>query len=364
MSTSIFTFTHKKFTPPSDQTYIPMQVGAATNPDLGYLSDATGDNISELNKFYGELTGMYWIWRNYTEADFIGMCHYRRYFVNEQYRLMTEADVERILSTHDVILSNKIQCNKPSYFEDFADAHDENILRITGDVIRDIYPEYYETYNKVFSEGYCHFGNLMIMPHHLFNQYAAWLFNIFSELEPRLRFDFKDLYHQRIFGFISENLVNVWTRHNNLSVYESNIGITSEKIETKEFKLAMTQLFKMRQTEEASKMFYEYTKLRPDIRLPQSDLSGEIPIIEHLIYICNEEAKDNLSNTLDFSTDLTTLIKLYRFTKDAIIKKQTDEIMKNNISWYMVCVIIMNGGVPAKQVQEYLEFYGNLYNKD
>ena len=71
---------------PNDDMYIPLHVGAEGkkdkqgNPlDLGYQKDNTGENISELNASYCELTGLYWAWKN-LDADFIGLSHYRRHF--------------------------------------------------------------------------------------------------------------------------------------------------------------------------------------------------------------------------------------------------------------------------------------------
>ena len=62
---TIFTMTHKKFSKPDDAAYVPVQVGRAVNEALGYLGDDTGDSISEKNCYYGELTGIYWVWKNY-----------------------------------------------------------------------------------------------------------------------------------------------------------------------------------------------------------------------------------------------------------------------------------------------------------
>ena len=55
----IFTMTHKKFIEPEDSIYVPLQVGRAASENLGYLGDDTGDSISEWNRYYGELTGVY-----------------------------------------------------------------------------------------------------------------------------------------------------------------------------------------------------------------------------------------------------------------------------------------------------------------
>lgn len=64
MSVTIFTMTHKKFPTPGDLIYVPLQVGRAGAEDLGYIGDDAGVSISEKNCYYGELTGVYWVWKN------------------------------------------------------------------------------------------------------------------------------------------------------------------------------------------------------------------------------------------------------------------------------------------------------------
>lgn len=65
-----------------DDIYMPIQVGKALHPelDLGFQCDNTGDNISEKNGSYCELTALYWAWKNLKDIDYIGLCHYHRYF--------------------------------------------------------------------------------------------------------------------------------------------------------------------------------------------------------------------------------------------------------------------------------------------
>ena len=78
-SVKIIIATHKKYRMPDDEMYIPVQVGAEGKDDLGYTRDNTGDNISNLNSQYCELTGLYWAWKN-LDADYVGLAHYRRHF--------------------------------------------------------------------------------------------------------------------------------------------------------------------------------------------------------------------------------------------------------------------------------------------
>lgn len=66
--------------------YKPLLVGAYgcdhTDPFYDY-DDSTTDNISRKNANYCELTGLYWICKNYSEGLY-GLVHYRRFFTNNQ----------------------------------------------------------------------------------------------------------------------------------------------------------------------------------------------------------------------------------------------------------------------------------------
>ena len=60
---------------------VPIEVGARQRNNFLYETrDDVGDNISELNEFYGELTGLYWIWKNRKigDDDIVGFCHFNK----------------------------------------------------------------------------------------------------------------------------------------------------------------------------------------------------------------------------------------------------------------------------------------------
>ena len=60
---------------------IPIEVGAQNRTSFIYpIHDDTGDNISQENEYYGELTGLYWVWKNVKieDTDIIGFCHYNK----------------------------------------------------------------------------------------------------------------------------------------------------------------------------------------------------------------------------------------------------------------------------------------------
>ena len=60
--------------------YSHLVCGAAINETTTeFNKDNSGDNISSRNKYFSELTGIYWVWKN-TSSDIVGFCHYRRFF--------------------------------------------------------------------------------------------------------------------------------------------------------------------------------------------------------------------------------------------------------------------------------------------
>ena len=72
---------HKGIVAPQSDIFLPVHVGAeqAKLPLKNTTPDNTGDNISERNFTFCELTAQYWAWKN-LDADYYGLCHYRRYF--------------------------------------------------------------------------------------------------------------------------------------------------------------------------------------------------------------------------------------------------------------------------------------------
>ena len=62
MNIKILVAAHKQCEMPKSDVYLPVQVGKALHPDLdlGYQPDNEGENISEKNPYYSELTAIYW----------------------------------------------------------------------------------------------------------------------------------------------------------------------------------------------------------------------------------------------------------------------------------------------------------------
>ena len=76
----LFVCCHRQEEVPKYPLLYPIQVGAALSEVRfpKFLYDDTGENISEKNRSYCELTAQYWAWKN-VQADYYGFFHYRRY---------------------------------------------------------------------------------------------------------------------------------------------------------------------------------------------------------------------------------------------------------------------------------------------
>ncbi|MDE6220862.1 MAG: DUF4422 domain-containing protein, partial [Lachnospiraceae bacterium] len=209
MSVKIFAMTHKRFEVPDDPMYIPLHVGHKNaKEDFGYIGDDTGDNISEWNCYYAELSGVYWVWKNYFDADYVGVCHYRRFLTGEEGYVFQEAEYERILEEYDIITTKQLEL-PGSYRNGFSAHHNVSTLDETGRIIAERFPEYYDTFVRLVHQNKTYFGNIMVARKQLYDAYCEWLFTIFFELQKRIDLTFEDDYHKRVFGFISEFLLYV-----------------------------------------------------------------------------------------------------------------------------------------------------------
>ena len=292
-----------------------MQVGRArSSEDLGYLPDNTGDNISDLNHKFGELTGIYWVWKNDMDSDIIGVCHYRRFFTDDKGRLMEAVDFENAISDHGVLISQCIPCEL-TYRENYAREHQAKDIDALEYGIQTACPNYLPEFYEAMNGHKRYFGNIFVMHRQDYMDYCAWLFDVLVTAGEKIDVTGYDEYHARIYGFLSEILVYVWALHNNKNIHEGHLMMTGEKAESLELKDALTLLIKNRQIAEAKKMFEEVTKVRPDVLMKASDLFGDLNDIWEIILICDKEMKEGKSELLDYSTDINVLLKLLRDKK-------------------------------------------------
>lgn len=231
MNIKILVATHKAYWVPDDDIYLPLHVGREGKQYLGFIGDNTGDNISRKNPNYCELTGLYWAWKN-LESEYIGLCHYRRYFgyrchsndLERKYKaIFHRTDYERLLHKYDVIIPKKRNYYIETVRSQYEHAHNKRDLDEVERIITERYPEYSEAFTKVMNRTKLHILNMFAMKKELFDVYCDWLFSILFELEKRIDISDYDTYQARVFGFLGERLFNVWLEKRQLSPVEVDI---------------------------------------------------------------------------------------------------------------------------------------------
>lgn len=204
-----------------DDIYMPIQVGKALHPDLdlGFQCDNTGDNISEKNGSYCELTAIYWAWKNLKDVDYIGLCHYRRYFAKD--RKFVNIIQKDSLEQKDLIDINHILPKEkevilPTFWtmpqpinKVFSNRVMEQDLYILYRIIRKKYPEYLSAFNK-YMLGYKRTGyNMFIMSRGNFDKYCSWLFDILNTAEHLIK-ESQYISYKRIYGYFGEILTAIY----------------------------------------------------------------------------------------------------------------------------------------------------------
>lgn len=209
----------------SDDIYTPLFVGRNGKDNLGFLSDDHGDNISEKNPSYCELTGLYWMWKQ-SEADIIGLCHYRRFFKNDKGSLLQKEDIIDYLSNNDIILPKKSALLKGTYMETFKNHYLLEILELTRDVIVEISPDYLDCFDEIMNQDEFYNNNMFVAAKDLADEYCDWIFPILEEIENRVEIE----NYPRVLGLVSEAIFNVWINKHELKVKECNLKYADDKL--------------------------------------------------------------------------------------------------------------------------------------
>lgn len=227
--------THKKYQMPSDNLYLPLHVGAEGKQDLGYTKDNTGENISNKNPYFCELTGLYWAWKN-LDAEYIGLAHYRRHFASKKINkkdifnsVLTKEEADKLLDNVDIILPKKRKYYIETLYNHYKHTLHIEPLDITGKIIEEKYPEYLSEFNKLKKRTSAHMFNMLIMKKDKLDEYCTWLFDILGELEKLVDPSIYDTFHSRFFGRISELLLDVWLNTKGYSYKEVKV-ISMEKV--------------------------------------------------------------------------------------------------------------------------------------
>jgi len=163
-------------------------------------ADNDGENISELNPAYNELTVLYWAWKNYEklgDPDRIGLMHYRRYFYFdpsvEDVRLHTTTD-QYAFKEKSLLYGERLDalfeqgdfiCPRPSRRSSvrrhYAMTHRIEDLDLAVAILKKHFPDYAQAADEYLDGEDSYFFNMFIFPKELFFRYAEYMFTILAE---------------------------------------------------------------------------------------------------------------------------------------------------------------------------------------
>jgi hypothetical protein len=172
-----------------------------------YVEDDTKDNISKLlghpnlNPYFGDLTSLYWVWKNVVDEN-AGVCHYRRFW-----------DEDEIINSNPNVLYVKKQilwnCNMArQYYESHGVGIDAPRTLYNLSVKNKI-PINLDMLDIMWDNNIIYTCNMIRGPKKLFDQFCEILFSILFPLWEEIKDDvFKlDIYQRRSIAFIAERIV-------------------------------------------------------------------------------------------------------------------------------------------------------------
>ena len=244
------------------------------------IGDDLGENISDKNRSFNEMTAIYWAWKNLDKIgnpDYIGLTHYRRHFLfkdieyngaewlngskviifnsidNDYLKLIDKKDLESILKHYDGIVSNlydlkninKNYNNCKDHYRSMIGAPDE-IFDSAMEYIYNNYPDYREDLKKFLGDCKHYLCNMFVMKREDFIEYCEFIFPILFEIEKkRALYENGNSNQKRTPGFISEWLTTIYIYHLQRvkgerfkECYLSYIEDTTHELVRKKYKIA------------------------------------------------------------------------------------------------------------------------------
>ncbi len=188
-----------------------------------YTKDNTGDNISDRNWQYNELSVLYWGWKN-VSAEIKGLAHYRRLLGRKNNQddfdnLLTGEEMDQLLKEHDLIVSPPRKFYFMTTYSHYVNSQANmkavhaNDLAVLRQTIATLCPEYLPALDEVYKSRSAHMLNIFIMREPLFNDYCTWLFGILDQAAQQLK-------RNRVIGALGEFMLDVYIKTHRLNYVE------------------------------------------------------------------------------------------------------------------------------------------------
>lgn len=240
---------HKKSNLPVNPILVPVQVGAAgAKQRMNMAQDDEGINISLKNSSYCELTAQYWEWKN-IEADYYGLCHYRRFLcfkhpekvvrndrdhiiaevldeVNiKRFGLNDESSMRRVIEENDAIVGEYEQIKKlytPRGKQSTAYKHwtacDRALIHIADlermlAILDELDPQIGADTREYLELDVFTGFNCFVLRKDLFDQLCSLEFKVLEQLEQEVDLSRYSTQCSRIFGFMGEIISSAFLYH-------------------------------------------------------------------------------------------------------------------------------------------------------
>ena len=223
--------------------YHHMRCGAVDDrrENIKIAGDDTGDNISDKHDYLSEFTVQYWAWKNY-DADYYGLCHYRRYlsfadqefpikffqgFIEEKkithwaarkYNLCSPKKMRKEIKKYDVIYGMPYSVTKTptrgSVFDTMRKVliwhlnvgFTDEILDTVIALVKERFPQYYPAIIKRMASDEVIGFNLFVMKKELFFKMCEFQFDIMEQVASHIDMTQFDGNNRRIIAYIGEIL--------------------------------------------------------------------------------------------------------------------------------------------------------------
>lgn len=250
----------------------PIQTGCANAPKLfdGMFRDNDGENISDRNNQYNELSAQYWAWKNYNklgDPDYIGFMHYRRHFMfdgwegnpqslwlansnvycvpyvcPEYLKHINDKHIKKQLKNCDCIVIKPydlINIKRESIREQYGRLTKQDITNfdIFIKTAKEIAPEYIPEIEQIEKGHIQYLCNMFVMSKDLFMEYSKFCFDVLFETEKRINVDTTDDAAARALGYFGEFLLSIFIfklkKNKNIRIKELNASfiLSDEQIE-------------------------------------------------------------------------------------------------------------------------------------
>lgn len=240
---------HKESFLLKDEIFVPIHVGRKLAFDKidkeskqykwlseNLIGDDTGDNISDRNSYYNELTATYWAWKNYDQLgnpDYIGLMHYRRHFIFKEIDGVSDVTLKYTPDYLDIInySSENVQkliekydfiCHRgqvEGIEKHYADNHKVKDLHLAIEILKNKYPDYSKCAEAYLKQKEGSFCNMFIFPKKMFFEYCEWLFDILFEFEKLVNMSEKRMFiSERLTGIFIQNKINQGLNYGRLPI--------------------------------------------------------------------------------------------------------------------------------------------------